>query len=160
MGDVQRMKMGELLVQAGVLNQDQIQQILDMQESTGRPFGDLAERMFGVDPDAIEQAWIEQYLSYGAEVDLDTQHMDVEVLRVLNRRQAWQFQLLPLRRDNEELIMATTRKRLPRAVNFAWRRMHDPVFFLIARRPQLEEFLMDHYPWPAMEGFTPYATAG
>ena len=155
MGESRTGRMGELLVQQGVLTEQQVQAILEEQARSSRPFGDLAERMFNVDADAIEQAWVDQYLSFGTEVDLETQRIDVDVLRVLNRRQAWQFQMLPLRREENELLVATTRERLPRAANFAWRRMHDPVFFLIARRPQLEQFLMEHYPWPAMEHYDP-----
>ncbi len=153
------LRMGELLVQAGLLNEQQVQAILTEQKGSGRPFGDLAERMYSINPDAVEQAWIEQYLSLGTEVDLDSQRIDVEVLRVLNRRQAWQFRMLPLRHEMGELVLATCRDKFARAVNFAWRRMNDPVFFLIAQRPQLESFLMTHYPWPAMEELEP-AMAG
>ncbi len=151
------LRMGELLVAAGLLTDQQVRDILAEQQRSGRPFGDLAERLFNVNPDAVEQAWVEQYLSLQTEVDLTTQEVDVEVLRVLNRRQAWQFRMLPLRRDDDELVMATCREKFVRAVNFAWRRMNDPVFFLIAQRPQLEEFLMEHYPWPGIEQLEPAA---
>jgi len=153
------LRMGELLVSAGLLNDRQVREVLNEQQQSGRPFGDIAERMFNVSPEAVEQAWIDQYLALGTEVDLNTQRVDVEVLRVLNRRQAWQFRMIPLRREDNELVMATSRERFTRAVNFAWRRMHDPVFFLIAQRPQLEHFLMEHYPWPGIEELHP-APAG
>jgi len=143
-------RIGELLVQQGVLSEAEVQAILLEQKRSARPFGDLAERMYGISPDAIERAWIDQYLGFGTAVDLDTQEVDIEVLKVLNRRQAWQLRMLPLRRENEELLVATSADRLTRAVNFAWRRLEDPVFFLIAQRPQLEKFLQMHYPWPAM----------
>lgn len=145
------LKLGEVLVRHHVLDESQVDAILDEQQRSGRPFGELAERMFEVTASQIEQAWVDQYLSYGTEVDLRDQHIDVEVLRLLNRRQAWQFQMLPLRQEGPEVVAATTRERLPRAVNFAWRRVKDPVFFLIAQRPQLEGFLQEHYPWAAME---------
>lgn len=156
MGRTNGVRMGELLVEARVLTCEQVEAILAEQKSTARPFGDLAERMFNVSPESIEQAWIDQYLAYGTEVDLDTQRIDIEVLSVLNRRQAWQFRMLPLRREHDEIVTATTREDLPRAVNFAWRRMTDPVFLVIAKRPQLEQFLMSHYPWPAMAGGAPF----
>jgi len=144
-------RIGELLVEAGVLTADQVQQVLDAQRREGRPFGDLAERMFGVEPEAVEQAWVDQYLSFDTEIDLETQRIDTEVLRLLNRRQAWQFELLPLRRERGELLLATTSNRLVRAANFAWRRFQDPVMLLISCRPQLEQFLQRHYPWRAVE---------
>lgn len=143
-------RIGEILVSQGVLTRDQVQAVVEQQQRCARPFGDLAERMFGINTEDVERAWIEQYVSYGTDVDLETQEVDVEVLRLLNRRQAWQFHMLPLRREEHELLLATCREALPKAVNFAWHRLHDPVFFLVAQRPQLEEFLMEHYPWPAM----------
>lgn len=152
-------KLGDLLVGEGVLTYKQVDAILEQQAKCGRPFGFLAEQMFDVRPECIEKAWIQQYLSFGTEVDLDDQQIDVDALKVINRRQAWQFRLLPLRREDDELLMATDQDHLPKAVNFAWRRLHDPVFFLVAKRPQLEDFLAEHYPWPQMEGFDEYLAA-
>ncbi len=159
MAEKRGVRIGELLVADGVLTRDQVQAILEQQKRCGRPFGDLAERMFAVDPQSVEKAWIAQYMSYGTEVDLETQQIDVEVLRLLNRRQAWQFHMLPLHYEQEELLVATHREGLCRAVNFAWRRLADPVFFLISKRPQLEEFLQEHYPWPAMHDLTRHLPA-
>ena len=45
---------------------------------------------------------------------------DNEALRVLNRRQAWQFELLPIRTEPQgEILMAASANRLARAVTFA-----------------------------------------
>ncbi|MBI1370653.1 MAG: hypothetical protein GC162_18605 [Planctomycetes bacterium] len=142
-------QIGRILMDHGVLTEAQVEQILREQSAHARPFGLIAEDMFGISADAVEKAWIDQYISYGTEIDLDKQRVDLQVLRMLNRRQAWQFRLLPIRRESRQLVAATSREHLKRAVNFAWRRFDDPVYFLIARRPQLEEFLMEHYPWPA-----------
>lgn len=154
------LRMGELLVRAGVLTATQVEAVLAEQKQTGRPFGDLAERMFNVPGDAVEDAWIEQYVHFGTEVDLATQRMDIDVLRVLNRRQAWQFKLLPLRYESEELVLATARSNMKRAVNFAWRRLSDPIYFVLAERPQLDQFLQTHYPWPAMAQLDEMAKTG
>lgn len=143
-----RLKIGELLVNQGVMSYEQVEEILDAQKRSGRPFGDLAERMFGIQPEAVEQAWIEQYLSYETAIDIDSQHIDIEVLKIINRRQAWQFRIIPMRQNETEVVAVTSKEFLRRAVNFAWRQMKDPVYFLVARRPQLEDFLMRHYPWP------------
>ena len=142
-------KIGSILAQRGVLTEQQVQEILEQQTKVSRPFGDLAERMFGIDPETVERAWIDQYLSISDEIDLDSQRIDVQVLKVLNRRQAWQFRMLPIRREGNDLVAATTAEHLRRAVNFSWRRLNEPIYFLIAKRPQLEDFLMEHYPWPS-----------
>lgn len=145
-------RIGEILVARGLLTDEQVEEILEQQQRFGRPFGDLAERLFDIGAEDVENAWIEQYISFGTEIDLDQQKVEVDTLRVINRRQAWQFRVLPLSREDGELMAATSRDRLRRAVNFAWRRFDEPVYFVIARQPQLEAFLMKHYPWPSALG--------
>ncbi|MHC4995289.1 MAG: GspE/PulE/PilB domain-containing protein [Planctomycetota bacterium] len=137
-----------MLVQQGTLTEDQVQQILDHQAYHPAPFGTIAMELFNVSTEAVEKAWIEQYIKFAQNTDLDQQRIDEQVLRVINRRQAWQFRALPLRRDRDELVIASSRDHLRRAVAFAWRRLDEPLRFLIAQRPQLEDFLNEHYPMP------------
>lgn len=141
-------QIGELLVEQGVLTATQVKHILQVQKLSHRPFGDLAERLYGIDPKAVEDAWVEQYLRVAGVVDLEDQQIDTDCLRLLNRRQAWQFHLLPLRREKQAVSMATSADNLVRSVNFATRKLDEPVYFLIAERAQLREFLMKHYPVP------------
>ena len=142
-------QIGQLLVEQGVLSDVQVQKILEVQKESHRPFGDLAERLFGIDPRAVEDAWVEQYLRIAGVVDLKDVKIDTDCLRKLNRRQAWQFHLLPTNRENENLNLATSAQNLVRSVNFATRSIDEPVYFLIAERQQLREFLMKHYPVPS-----------
>jgi hypothetical protein len=142
-------QIGQLLVEQGALTQAQVDHILKVQKVSQRPFGDLAERLYGISPKAVEDAWVQQYLRIvGVGVDLDTIEVDTDCLRLLNRRQAWQFHLLPLNRQDDALQMATSSENLVRSVNFATRTVDEPVHFLIAEREQLREFLMKHYPVP------------
>lgn len=142
-------QIGQLLVEQGVLTEEQVQHILAVQRSTARPFGDLAERLFGVDPRAIEDAWVEQYVRIAGVVDLEQLEIDRRCLRLLNRRQAWQINLLPANRDESQLNIATSADNLVRAVNFSTRTFDEPIFVMIAEREQLREFLMKHYPVPS-----------
>src|SRR5688572_13806132 len=112
---------GKLLVEQGVLTPEQVKQILEAQRTSHRPFGDLAERLFGVEPKAIEDAWVQQYVSRTGAVDLDTVPFDPACLRLLTVRQAWQFHLFPLNRDADSIQMAAPANNLVRAVNFAAR---------------------------------------
>ena len=141
-------QIGQLLVEQGVLTQYQVDHILKVQKISHRPFGDLAERLYGINPKAVEDAWVDQYLRIAGIVDLDEVEIETECLRLLNRRQAWQFHLLPLNREDERLHMATSADNLVRSVNFATRKLDEPVHFLIAERAQLRAFLMKHYPVP------------
>ncbi|MGH7214799.1 MAG: hypothetical protein ACREIT_08545, partial [Tepidisphaeraceae bacterium] len=141
-------QIGQLLIEQGVLTRQQVDHVLKVQKLSHRPFGDLAERLYGVDPRAIEDAWVEQYLRMVGIVDLQEQEVEVECLRLLNRRQAWQFHLLPMNRDADALNIATSKENLVRAVNFSARKLDEPISFVIAEHQQLREFLMRHYPVP------------
>lgn len=139
---------GQLLVEQGVLKPEQVAHILKVQKASHRPFGDLAERLYGIDPQAIEDAWVEQYTRTVGVIDLNDVDFDAECLRVINRRQAWQFHVLPTHREDEHLHVATDAENLVRAVNFSSRRIDEAVYLLVAEREQLREFLMKHYPVP------------
>jgi MSHA biogenesis protein MshE len=139
---------GQILIQQGVLTNAQVEEILSLQKESHRPFGDLAERLFGVNPRAVEDAWVEQYTHTVGMVDLEDQRIDEQCLRLLNRRQAWQFHTLPMNRETQNLNAATSPQDLVRAVNFSSRKIDEPIAFLLAEREQLREFLMRHYPVP------------
>jgi hypothetical protein len=141
-------QIGQLLIEQGVLSDAQVQHILRVQKESHRPFGDLAERLYGIDPHAVEDAWVEQYCRTVGTIDLDTVEFDSECLRLLNRRQAWQFHVLPINRESDALNIATSPQDLVRAVNFSAKKIDEPLCFLIAERKQLREFLMKHYPVP------------
>jgi hypothetical protein len=145
---VKGIPIGQLLVEQGVLTADQVAHILKVQKASHRPFGDLAERLYGIDPQAVEDAWVEQYIRTAGVVDLEQVTFDADCLRVVNRRQAWQFHLLPAHRAGEHLHVATDAENLIRAVNFSSRRIDEAVYFLVAEREQLRDFLMKHYPVP------------
>ena len=141
-------QIGQLLIEQGVLTEKQVAHTLKVQKISHRPFGDLAERLYGINPRAIEDAWVQQYVRIAGTVDLDEQRMDEQCLRLINRRQAWQFHVLPMNREEQNLNLATTAEGLVRAVNFSTRKLDEPVYFQIAERKQLREFLMKHYPVP------------
>ena len=140
--------LGQILIEQGVLTRKQVDHLLNVQKSCHRPIGDLAERLYGIDPKAVEDAWVEQYLRTVGVVDLNEVNIEIECLRLLNRRQAWQFSVLPANRDSGELSMATDAENLVRAVNFSTYKLDEPVLFLIAEREQLKQFLKEHYPVP------------
>jgi len=141
-------QIGQLLIEQGVLTGTQVEHILKVQKISHRPFGDLAERLFGISPQAVEDAWVQQYLRIAGTVDLDAQKFDEQCLRLLNRRQAWQFHMLPMTRSEDNLNVATDAQSLIRAVNFSAKKLDEPIFFQIAERAQLRDFLMRHYPVP------------
>jgi hypothetical protein len=144
--------MGELLQESGELTSEQIQSILREQSDSHLPFGELAERTYGVTREATQKAWVKQYMSMGAWVDLRSERVDPNVLTAYTRRQAWQMLTLPVRREPNGLLLATCAERLPRAVTFAWHHLkQEPALVVVADRVQLIERLAIHYPWQAVE---------
>jgi len=147
---VQVVRIGEMLVQEGLLNEEEVQIILEEQKETGRPFGDLAERLFGISPGDVERTWVEQFSSITEHIDPLSESFDPEVADRVSRRQAWQFGCLPIRMEGGELIIATTQDHLLRAVRFTGWSINDPVCFVLADPERMEEALSERYPLPGM----------
>ena len=145
----QPLRIGEILIEQGVLSEQQVFEIMQAQKTMQMPFGVLAEHLFDVTLDSIERAWVEQYHRFTGTIDLDQERFDAEALQLINRRQAWQFEILPVRyEDDGELLVAASRARLARAVTFAAARLEQVVYFRIAESEQLQRFLQKHYPMP------------
>jgi hypothetical protein len=139
-------RLGELLVRRGLLTEPQVTRVLEQQAIAHRPFGLLAETMFGVTPRDVEQVWAEQYESITGTVELASTRVEADVLDAVSRRQAWQFSVLPIRFDRHELVLATTRENLPRALRFALNVLERPAYFLLADADDLGRALARHYP--------------
>jgi hypothetical protein len=144
------LRLGDLLVRNGALTEAQRDSVLDYQRLTGRPFGELAERLFGVGQAAVEQAWAEQYAMIARRVDPRAEPVEAEALSQIDRRQAWQFRLLPLRFDAGELMVCTTQEHLVRALKFAGWRIQPSCYFVLTDPVALGEALMKHYPMAGM----------
>lgn len=148
-GVSESIRIGEILVERGVLSEQQVFEIVQAQKRQKVPFGVLAERMFDATLDSIEQAWVDQYHRFTGTIDLSQQRFDDRALRLISRRQAWQFEILPIGIEpTGELLMAASRSRLARAVTFAASHFEQVVYFRIAESDQLRLFLQAHYPMP------------
>ena len=138
----------------GVLTERQVGHALDVQAATGRPVGELAERLFGVKPFAVEAAWAEQFAALHGERDLSAAACEPACVGLLTTRQAWQFRLVPVRRELDgesgvgHLLIAAGRRGLRRAMTFAARTMPAAPSFVLATPASLETLLARHYPLP------------
>ena len=143
------LRIGQILQEQGVLSEQQVFEIREAQRRLHEPFGVLAERMFEVTVESIEHAWAEQYHRFTGTIDLAEGEVDPAALTLVTRRQAWQFELLPMRFESTgELLAATSRQRLPRAVVFAANRIPHVVYFRVADGDALRAALQKHYPMP------------
>ena len=150
-------RLGEILVEQGLLTKAQVAQILETQKVEGRPFGVLAEQMFDLDPQAVESAWVKQYAQLAGPIDPTRFPIDRACLRLVNRRQAWQFHLAPVARERGELVVLTDEKHLAKALRFAASTFREPAYVRIVESDALYELLMRYYPVP--EFLAQYADA-
>lgn len=144
-------RLGELLIQLGVLTADQRDEILDRQRQRARPFGVLAEELFGVDPRVVERAWSVQFSAKAERIDPRGTRIPGDILELIERRQAWQFGLLPVGWDGEDLVIATSEAHLPRAMRFAGWRIPVSCAFKLCDDVALHEALSEHYPMASID---------
>ena len=152
-----RLPIGQLMVNRGVISSQQLEQILERQKTTHRPFGEIAEELCGVRGKDVERAWAEQYAQTTRWVNPSIEPVDPAVHDLVSRRQAWQFRVLPLGYDGSELMVCTTQEGLVRAMNFAARQIPVTCYFVLAKLDSLAEALMRQYP---MEGMSVESLAG
>jgi hypothetical protein len=145
-----KVRIGQILIDQGVLTAEQSEQILSQQQQCGQPFGVLCERMFNVDPEVVERAWALQYAAQTRTIDPLREAIDDRALNLVTRRQAWQFRVLPLRFDGPELMIATTQVHLRRALRFTTNVISVPAYLVMAASDALGEALCRYYPLPGM----------
>jgi MSHA biogenesis protein MshE len=139
------LRLGELLTARGALTREQVEEILATQKRRGRPFGDLAERMFGVRPEVVEDAWAEQYAQMADRVDAGRLRPDAEALGLIEGAQAREFGLLPVEINGDEVMLCTTPDNLARALRFVGWRIGKPAYFVLAEESALERAIQRHY---------------
>ncbi len=144
-------RLGDLLVSSGTITEDQRDLVLEDQRRSGRPFGEIAERLFGVRPTAVEQAWADQFAMITTVVDPCTSDVDKDVLPLIDRRQAWQFRIVPLWHHDGDLVLCTSREHLVRALKFAGWRLGRSCHFVLAEPQSLSAALTKYYNIPGME---------
>lgn len=146
------MRIGEMLVSAGLMTPEQTELVLRRQQSHPEPFGLLAQRMFGIDPRRIEEIWAETTIRLSDVVHPSDEEIDVNTLDLVTRRQAWQFRFMPVRLESDGvLVAATTQEHLSRAVRFATRVLDRPCTFLITDAEYLASRLEEFYPLPGLD---------
>ena len=144
------LRLGEVLVEQGILNESEVDAILRQQRSSGRPFGVIAEAICNVSMEAIEDAWASQYAQNTRTVDPFTEIPRSEAKECISTRQAWQFRCLPMSLEGDTLVIATTPKHLHRALKFATGVLDRPAYFLMTTDSRLAAALSEHYPIAGM----------
>src|SRR3989304_8120582 len=98
-----RVRLGEVLVEAGLITQTQLEQALQSQQATGERLGRVLVSMGLASQDAIAKAIASQLgLEY---VNVQTTSIAEDVLTILPEAQIRRHQVLPLRAEGEALAI-------------------------------------------------------
>lgn len=140
-----QMRMGFLLTKAGVMTEEQVLAVLERQKASAELFGMIAQEMYGITDKQIWMAYAEQMIGFCVESSLPLQERDTHTLRHIPLRDAWRFQILPLRyeEDGESLVCATTREKFANALAYA--NNHLGQFFvqyILVDKRELEQEIM------------------
>ena len=144
------LRLGEVLVEQGMLTDSQTEEILTQQRATGRPFGVIAESLCNLSMEAIEEAWACQYAQNARTIDPFTEIPRTDAKKLITTRQAWQFRCLPMSLEGNTLVIATTPKHLRRALKFATGVLDRPAYFVMTTDNRLAAALSEHYPISGM----------
>ncbi len=139
------LRIGEVLIECGAITESQRDQILEAQKARSRPFGDIAERLFNVKPEVVEDAWAAQYAQMADHVDARRLRPDSDALALISARQARQFGVLPVELGGGELMVCTTEQNLVRALRFVGWKIGVPAYFVLADHDSLEAAIERHY---------------
>lgn len=145
------LRLGDLLVQYGALTQEQCELVHQEQQTNPRPFGILAEELFGIDPGVVEHAWAVQFAMISPRVDPCTLEIDDEIRSTITGRQAWQFGFIPIDRLHDGLVCVTSIECLARALRFVGWRLEEPCSFVICDQHALEVGLSMHFPMDGVD---------
>ncbi|MEM9065540.1 MAG: hypothetical protein AAGB51_08640 [Planctomycetota bacterium] len=149
---MQHRRIGDYLVEQSLLTASERDEVLRLQEAHPRPFGVIAEERFGVKPADVERAWATQLADLAPRVDLSSVEFELGAVESIERRQAWQFRVVPFAYSENMLQMCTTRAHLPRALRFAMWRIDGPCELAVADQDELADALMRWFP---LEGMGP-----
>ena len=142
--------LGEVLIEQGLLTEQQVSAILDQQKKSARPFGEIAEKLCNISLEAIEEAWAYQYAYNAPTIDPVTFLPRSDAKKLVSPRQAWQFKCLPMNLEGETLVLATTPRYLQKALKFATRVLDRPAYFMMTTEARLSAALSEHYPLAGM----------
>jgi Type II secretion system (T2SS), protein E, N-terminal domain len=99
-------RIGELLSRIIPLSGHDVEEILNEQTESNRKFGDIALSLGLAKPEHILRAWLHQLETRTERICLDNLGVDASTLVHLDRSVALQYQTLPLRCLDDELLLA------------------------------------------------------
>lgn len=103
-GRVQKLRLGDILITAGLLTEEQLQNALHLQKLTKERLGEILVRQNFVTEQDIMRVLSQQLgLQY---IDLNNLHLDPRIATIIPEHVAYKHQVLPLRKEDNRLLLA------------------------------------------------------
>lgn len=134
-----------MLVQRGVLTQEQLEAILSRQAETGQPFGAVALELCGINEQEVWEACDRQAAGFLPRVELACEPNDPRALEAISAEQAMDLVALPLRYEKQSLLIAVSDSHLRDTVRALRERFGEDVQFVIADPDQIKLFICRRY---------------
>ena len=138
-------KIGELLVQHGLMSDDQVRQVLAAQKDDPAPFGYLAQKMFDIDAQAIWRCWGRQMAECLPVVDLGSLASSQEALSEISASVAWRHRALPIALHERTITLATSPERLPAVMAWAHTQLAYVIDMVLVDDDLLEQAIPERY---------------
>jgi len=99
-----RRKLGNLLLDAGIITEEQLKQVLEIQKVTGKKFGEIL-----VEQNIVQEKEIVEVLEFQLGIphmDLDKHFIDPDIPNLISEDLARRHMLIPVKKDNGRLVVA------------------------------------------------------
>ena len=144
-------QIGRLLLERGLIDHQQLDQLTQKQRYAERPADELAAEMFDLRQWEIWQACAAALIRDCPMTNLCRERADAQCLSLVSAQEAWQMLVMPLRMEAGELVCATTEETLPQALALMHHRVDVPVRFVISEIRLLEQFIAERYGYEGVE---------
>ncbi|WP_026475845.1 GspE/PulE family protein [Alkaliphilus transvaalensis] len=101
---VKNKRLGDLLIDAGLITVEQLEKVLQMQKSTGKKLGEIL-----IDEGFLQEGQIIEVLEFQLGIphlDLKKYRIQTEIPRLISERLAKRHNLIPIKKDGEKLLVA------------------------------------------------------
>lgn len=136
---------GELLGRFVPLSGHDVAEILEDQAVSHRRFGDIALRLGLCRPDHVWRAWGVQLSQQTQQVDLEVLGIDAQAVACLDGPTAREFQVIPIRALEDQVICATSERHLARVAEILPQRMARKAQFVLADERQVASAIERYY---------------
>ena len=139
-----RKKLGEILVEEGLLREEQIQEALKTQKETGGLLGEVLVKLAFLREEDIARAIVKQFgLPY---IDASKYNINVEALEVVPRKMMWDNQFIILDKIGQVMTVAVSGLMSPAIFEDIEKTTGSQLFLYVSTGTQVRQALEKHAP--------------